>query len=180
MKRIIALVSMLVALSVMGNCTYADSLGFGTAIATSYYKWAVILGVPDIEQKSSFSEEDEYGMKTLQVDDIAVIYDNATLEASQAILFFNNDKDVSHQIMKANAFVAAIEYDESIAPEDWTISKAGAILEKTLPALQGLCSVLEEDHYKLLSGDYVRFYEGDIAEYVVGYDLECGYVIVAQ
>lgn len=180
MKKAIAIASIIAAFGVMCNCVYANNLGFGAAIAASYYKWAVILGVPDIEQKSSFSEEDENGMKTIQVDDIAVIYDNSTLEADQAILFFNNDKDVSHQIMKFNAFVAAIEYDESIAPEDWTISKAGAVLEKTLPALQGLCSVLDEDHYKLLAGDYICFYSGNIAEYVVGYDLEYGYVIVAQ
>lgn len=169
-----------VLFGIMPVNVYADNIGIGTEIATSYYKWVSILGVSDVEQDSSFSEEDENGMKTVQIDDIAVIYDNSTLEASQAILFYDAEKDVSHQIMKINAFIAAIEYDESISHDDWRIYKAGNILEKTLPAFQSLCTVLEKDHYELLEGDYICFYNGEVCDYVVGYDLECGYVIVAQ
>ena len=183
MKRKAVLASN-IALSLLfasASSVYAGDLGYGTEIATSYYKWATVFGVPGVSKETSYSKKDENGFITLYIDDLAVIYDAVTLEADQVILFFSNgNEDMSHQIMKMNALVAAIEYDEYIPPEDWRYYKAGSVLEKTIPVFQDLCSVLEEDHYKLLGGEYICFHEGEKCEYVVGYDLEYEYVVVAQ
>lgn len=183
MKRRIALLSSIAFSLLFANTgkVCAGDLGYGTEIATSYYKWTTVLGVPGVSKETSYSEKDENGFITLCIDDLAILYDAATLEADQVILFFSNgNDDMSHQIMKMNALVAAIEYNEYLPPEDWRYYKAGSVLEKTIPVFQDLCAVLEEDHYKLLSGDYICFHEGEKCEYVVGYDLEYEYVVVAQ
>lgn len=160
---------------------FAGDLGFGTTIATSYCKWSKIFGIPDVSEETSFSDPDENNMITLQIDDIAILYNASTLEAGQVIFFFMNEsKDASHQLLKMNALVAALEYDEYLPPEEWNYCNAGTALGKTLPAFQNLCTVIEDQREKILSGEYICFHTGEKCDYVIGYDLECGYVIVAQ
>lgn len=159
----------------------AEDMGYAAMIASDYYRWGIIFGVSDISTDFRYADKDEFGDGTLYLDDIAVVYDWSNLEADSIYMFFGgNSGDISHQIMRMNALVAALEYDEHPQPEEWSFTLAGEMLVKTMPVYQELCTVICDEKDSILTGKYVPFHESQEWTYYVSYDSAMGYVIIVQ
>ena len=180
MKKQIVL-ALLVALSLNGITAQASDMGYAAALAIEYYSWGRVFGVSDISMDYEYADKNEAGNGTLYLDDIAVVYDWQTLETDSVYLFFDESKDdVSHQIMRVNALVAALEYDEQPQPEEWTFTKAGNMLVKTMPVFKDLCDAVNNSAADILSGKSVPFHVGQDWTYYISKDSAMGYIVFAQ
>lgn len=178
-KRIIC--TLLVAWVLNSIPTQAAGMGYASEIGVNYYSWGNVFGVSDISTDFRYADKDEFGDGTLYIDDLVVVYDWHTLKAETVYLFFIGSKDdVSHQIMKMNALVAALEYDEHPQPEDWYFATAGEMLVKTMPVYQKLCDVINDSNDDVLMGKYVPFHESQEWTYYISYDISLGYVVIVQ
>jgi len=160
---------------------YGNGLNSGPIVACDYVKYATMFGVSNISEDFVYSDKDQYGDITLYVDDFAVCYNADTFKPDSYFLFLTYEGyPMSDQIMKANAFFAAIESDETPDPLKLTFENGGDILIDTIPIFNDMCNIIKTNSTSIAKGDKVMFHKGGVGTYYLKYDNKVGYIITSE
>lgn len=152
-----------------------EELDSAMTIAGKFVLWADMFGVPDMMDTKPSYEEFSENTTDLFVDDLAIAYNSETSETETVSLFYDYRKcDKSHQIMKALAFFASVEYD---APMPWSLSEKGRVFEETSKIFNKMCASYEEKQKEIESGSYVAFYYSKCGIYYFTYDKKIGLML---
>lgn len=167
MKKILILwIALLLLLS---SSAYAASnegtqqLGFAATIAGNYIKWADIYHIPDINMEYYYSPDaTEDNLKTLFVDELGIIYNNADLEATWVSLFYFSDKTSSsymaNQWKRASALIGAIVFGD---PWEYSSGKMSSVTSEIDEIMFNLIKTQRDFQNTLMDGGTISFYLGD-------------------
>lgn len=146
------------------------TLRFGPEVAASYMQWLLEYNVNDMMMNYYYSDVNEDNEKTLFVDDLAIQYNNGSLQSVCAYLFYmDNDTDslaMVNQWKRASAYFAAIEYG---SPSNIDINDMQAIKGYADGFLTGLNNVMRDKYDNLLNGTPYIFFKGASTNYYLAY-----------
>ncbi len=182
MRKITALIIFIIVFVL--SLTMAESTRFGYApmLATNYVKWADEFRVADISMDYYYSSDtDENNGKTLFVDDIAIVYDNSTLYANYAALFYmSEDSDalaMVNQWKRASSFYCCLQYGDPLQ-SGVDIAKAKQEADSFITDLN---NTMRNSYNDLHNGTPVLFYSGKNVDYYISHIIDEGqWMIFAQ
>lgn len=182
MRKITTL--MLIITVFLFSFSLAESTRFGYApmLATNYVKWADEFRVADISMDYYYSSDtDENNEKTLFVDDIAIVYDNSTLYANYAALFYmskNSDAlAMVDQWKRASSFYCCLQYGDPLQ-SGVDIAKAKQEADSFITDLN---NTMRDSYDDLRNGRPILFFTGKNADFYISYIIDEGqWMIFAQ
>ena len=156
----------------------SDKPEYAPEIAANYIEWLECFGITGEDSDITYAPKDEDNIAGMYCDSLAVRYDNSTLKANRAVLFFmdstTEDDEVDTRVTHALASFAALEYGK---PIDFSKSETSLVMNETWKLYDKLqaCTVDKED--ELLNGELVEFYASEENSYYLISSDETGLAI---
>lgn len=168
-----------IAVIMAGNDVSASNLGYPADISAKYVAWSNVFGVPGMNDLVPHYSDGSDGSEVLELGDIAISYDKQLSEADRVyMLLLESGDEQPYQIMKFNALVAALEYDEY--PAEWSFYESFEMMGRVNSAFELLCGATNECREDLEDGRYVSFYTGRNGTYYLSYKDDLGWGIIVE